>query len=182
MITALIRLKENSAEQVDFDSIVHQIDAIRFVHEQLYEGTTVTTIAMTDYIVRLLQTIFKNFAGRPVVLVTDIQEVELPAKVAVPIGLIINETATNAIKHGFGERNEITFSVSLKQEPGDGELRLVIENSGEPIPEVVHTGATDSLGLRLIAALTDQLEGSLTIERSPHPRFTIRFPEPTPDA
>ncbi len=182
MITALVRLKENSADQVDFDSIVHQIDAIRIVHEQLYEGTTVGTIAMTDYIVRLLQTIFRSFADRPVVLVTDIQELELSAKVAVPVGLIINETATNAIKHGFGDRQEITYSISLEQEPSDSELRLVIENSGEPIPEGVDAGSTVSLGLRLVAALTDQLQGSLTIERSPHPRFTIRFPDPPPEA
>ncbi|MFP4549882.1 MAG: histidine kinase dimerization/phosphoacceptor domain -containing protein [Spirochaetales bacterium] len=178
MVTALIRLKENSAEQVDFDTLIHQIDAIRIVHEQLYEGTTVEAIAMSDYIVHLLQTVFKSFANRPVVLVTDIEEIELPAEIAVPIGLIINETATNAIKHGFGNRAEITYSVSLIVDSSAGELKLVLENSGEPIPDGIAPDTTESLGLRLIAALADQLQGSLVIERSPHPRFSILFPAP----
>ena len=122
---------------------------------------------------------------------------------AVPLGLLINEIATNAMKHGFTDDQEPWFSIDLKEDTSVRRVRgregstvgppaaspaglpaaaeqarhyiLTLANSGRPFPEDIDCDNPEILGLRLIAALVDQLDGTMELKRKPHPVFTIRF-------
>jgi two-component system, sensor histidine kinase PdtaS len=62
-------------------------------------------------------------------LKTDIESELQPANRAIPLGLIVNELVTNAVKYGFpGEANG-TVTVTLKRVPG--ELRLTVADDGQ---------------------------------------------------
>jgi two-component sensor histidine kinase len=105
---------------------------------------------------------------------TNIEVESICTRKIVPIGLIINEIATNAIKHGFLENQEAILSINMYSETGQHILK--ISNNGRPFSEDVELDNPDTLGLRLITALVMQLEGTIELEREPHPVFTIRFP------
>ena len=178
MITSLISLKSaGPGSGADLSDLRRQIDAIRIVHERLYQTEDITEIDVREYIGELLSGIFSSFSTRPVTVENSMDAVILPTKTAIPLGLISNEIATNALKHGFpGIEETPVFRVRMKQNRQEGECVLVLNNNGAPIPESMNLQEPGTLGLRLVCTLVDQLQGGIDIKRAPHPEFTIRFP------
>lgn len=176
MVSSLVQLKNQSlGDIVDLSDLKHQIDAIRIVHEKLYQSDDPSKISIRNYILDLLPAVF-SLSGREIVIENTVKDMHLSSKTAIPLGLIINEAATNAIKHGFTSGVEARFSVDFRKDGKSGYFILTISNTGRPFPETVGFENSETLGLRLIAALTGQLEGTIELQRDPHPVFTIRFP------
>jgi PAS domain S-box-containing protein len=177
LISSLLRLKGSTPGiGSDLADVQRQIDAIRFVHEGLYQSGTITQIRVSEYIRKLLSTVFSSFSGSRVDIEYDIKDVSLPTKTAVPLGLLINEVAVNALKHAFSPREPARFSVAMRE--GKGEYVVNLANSGAPFPGEVDLDEPKTLGLRLITALVKQLGGTLELEREPSPKYTITFPKP----
>jgi two-component sensor histidine kinase len=177
MISSLINLKDKTlGEEVDLSNVSHQIDAIRIIHSQLYGSENITQVRMDSYIRELLETVFAYLADRRVRVIDNIEDVVFSPRTAVPLGLLINEIATNAMKHGFTDDEEARFSVELYWNPEEEGYVLKVSNSGNPFPESVHVEQPESFGMQLISTLVHQLEGSIELTRKPQPRFTIFFP------
>ncbi len=104
------------------------------------------------------------------------EDLVIDSRRAVAIGLIVNELATNALKYGFGGEQAGEFSVDLRTDSSARRYVLTVSNSGAPFPEEVPVDNPDSLGLRLIAMLVEDLNGTLELARRPSPTFTIIFP------
>ena len=52
-------------------------------------------------------------------------------------------------------------------------LELVVEDDGVGLPEAVRNGNSSTLGLELVHALVQQLDGEIAIESREGTRFTI---------
>jgi PAS domain S-box-containing protein len=177
MISSMVRLKNSSLpDSVDLSDIVHQIDAIRIIHEKLYRTGAIFYINMRDYAQDLLSTIFGSFSAARVRIENKVEDLKFSTKKTVSLGLIINEIATNAMKYGFLDGEDAVFSISLKKKPDEGTCSLVLSNSGRPFPEGVDPLASETLGLRLVSILVDQMDGSMEVKKSPPTEFTIHFP------
>ena len=98
-------------------------------------------------------------------------------KTAVPLGLIINELATNAIKYGFANGREAVYAVDLRTDASENQYVLTVSNTGNPFPADIGLDNPETLGLRLVTALVQQLRGTIELQREPYPVFTIRFPK-----
>jgi len=176
MINSLINLKEGSAGgTIDLSDITHQIDAIRIIHEKLYKSDSITHINFKDYVEELLSTIF-SFYQFSVTIETNIAIETLTTRTSIPLGLIINEIATNTIKYGFKPQQSAHFSISMVQDSESQEYVLTISNNGYPFPEDIDLNNPNTLGLRLITLLVTQIDGTMDLQKSPNPVFTIRFP------
>ena len=108
---------------------------------------------------------------KPVTIQWKIALVQLSPAQAVPLGLIVNELVTNALKHGFPEGRSGAVKVYLAR---DGEHHvLTVEDDG------IGTLAPSSgkgMGHRLVPALTQQLGGEIATEpSSPGTRVRVRF-------
>jgi PAS domain S-box-containing protein len=177
IISSLIHLKDTAlGKSVDLSDITNQINAIALVHEKLYKSESITNINLSEYIEEMLATIFSSFTKNHVAIKNTIGEIVLPTKSAVTLGLIINEVATNAIKHGFTSDVQPEFTVSMEDDTQNGQYVLTLSNSGNPFPEDIDLDHPTTLGLRLISALVGQLKGTIELVRKPSPEFTIRFP------
>ena len=175
MVSSLISLK-NSETAADLSDIKQQIGAISLIHEKLYQTGNVTNICCRDYFDELLNSIFSSFSIYQVKIEANIDEISIPAKSAMSLGLIVNEIATNAIKHGFNEKEAAAFSVMMEKDKENNRYQLTLSNTGNPFPEEIDIANSDTLGLRLVSALTEQLGGTIDLKRVPRPVFTIRFP------
>jgi len=177
MVSSLINLKDASlGESVDLSDLSNQIDAIRIVHEKLFQTENVTKINVREYVEHLLETVL-SFSETPVEIENNVDAVEIHTRKAVSLGLIINEIATNAIKYGFRDDGSPSrFTAEMKKDEAAGQYVLKLSNSGEPFPENIDIEHPETLGLQLITVLVDQLQGSLELQRQPQPVFTIRFP------
>jgi two-component sensor histidine kinase len=176
MVSSLISLKDSAlGGRADLTDIKRQVEAILLLHEKLDGMERVNNIDFGKYVEELVENLF-SFSRKPVKLEIDITDILLPTKQAVPLGLIVNEIATNAVKHGLTDEEEAKFSVSLREVPAAGECILTLSNNGKPFPEGIDLENPSTLGLRLVSALVSQLNGTVELTRAPHPVFTIQFP------
>jgi len=176
IISSLISLKiMDDEENVALLDLRSQIDAIRFVYERLYTEEQVSRIHFKTYCRELLEALFTSSAGQPVEVDLRIDEILIDSRMAVQLGLILNETATNAIKYGFSRKEEGVFSVEM-EEAADGGYTLIIGNNGTPFPEDIDQENPSTLGLRFILAMTEQLGGTVSLKKTPRPEFRFRFP------
>jgi two-component sensor histidine kinase len=110
-------------------------------------------------------------------ITTDIRDdIHLDISKAIPVGLILNEAVTNAIKYAFpgGRRGEITISM---ERIADKRIRLSIADNGIGIPGNWNKKQRDSLGLRLMKGLSDDVRGDFHIENTDGTKITLEFQE-----
>ena len=176
MITSFINLQSDKIEnEMVVKDLKNQIRAVSTVHEKLYRDDNVSEIHFPRYIRELVEEIFYSLSHTAISIEIDMDEVYIDPDRAVPLGLILSELATNAVKHGFDPHLEKNyFRVSLSEE--NSHYTLEIANSGHPFPEDLNIKTVSSLGLILIQNLVQQLRGSLTLDRTPTTRITITFP------
>ncbi len=114
--------------------------------------------------------------GPTIALKTDIDSEPLPADRAIPLGLIVNELVTNAVKYAFPSETSGTVLVTLKR--GPGELHLTVADDGKGIDP---RRADSGVGGRLVEAFSQQLGGQL--ERKSGTQGTVvRLTLPSPEA
>jgi len=179
MVSSLISLKDSETEY-DLSDIKHQIDAIALVHEKIHQSNDIERVKVHEYIQELLETVFSSFTSQQVNIVNNIDDISMPTRNAIILGLVINEIATNAIKYGFNydsnrDKKEC-FTVSLTEDKQNRQYTLTLSNTGPPFPEEISLKNPGTLGLQLICSLVDQLNGSIKLQRKPYPIFTIEFP------
>lgn len=177
MINSLINLKTGNLDtQSAFADLKGKIQALSSLYEKLHQSSDASQIDLQQYVKELLNSLFSTFADYPIELQADLQGISVDPDTAIPIGLIINEIATNAIKHGFLPEEKSWFRVSMDTANQDSLLLLTVANSGNPLPRDMAIGTTQTLGMRLIQTLVEQLQGNLKLTREPQPVYSIRFP------
>ena len=87
--------------------------------------------------------------------------------------LIINELVSNSFKYAFPEgTGEVCIELWSDNEPN---YVLIVSDNGIGFPKHIDFENTKSLGLQLVNALTDQLEGSLELNAQNGTEFKIKF-------
>ncbi len=120
--------------------------------------------------------------ARPVIQLNT-QPVEIKASLATPLGLILNELLTNAIKYAFPQGGG-QIRVSLRQvgaaQGSQAGIKLVleVEDDGVGVAEDFLPGQFGGLGMQLVEMLTRSLQGQLTIHPRSPTRFQIEVPLP----
>ncbi len=156
----------------------NRIRSMALVHERLYQSTDLSRIDFPEYLRRLTAHLFRSYGldeGR-VGLEVDAGDVRLDVNTAVPLGLIVNELVSNAIKHAFPGRARGNIAVGLERLDG-GRFRLVVSDDGAGFPEGVDFRKTESLGMQIVTMLTEQLDGELLLERAAGTTFVLTFGE-----
>ena len=181
-----VRMKDETAIGA-FEDIGARVNTISLVHKKLYqESQNMVTIDMRDYIHELVESVREGLgAQRSILFDLDIADCYLDVSQVVPLGLILNEAITNAVKYAFpgasyGESPKVTISL---REQSTGRFTLHIADNGVGLPAGFDPETASSLGLQLIRTLTLQLEGSLEISAAaPGLQIYIQFrhQEPNP--
>jgi two-component sensor histidine kinase/tetratricopeptide (TPR) repeat protein len=153
----------------------NRIFATSLLHQKLYQGDNMSSVNMGVYIPELVHYLREVFeTGRRIELKTSVEQIELDISLAVPIGIIVNEVVTNAIKHAFPSRPEnATIRISLNMIDGNLALLKIADNGTGIPPEFV--GRKTGLGLRLVTELTKDIEGVVEVSSGPGFTVTVRF-------
>ncbi len=180
-----------------FKESINRIRTMAHIHEKLYRSADYSRINFSDYIDELASQLYTSYGLTPelVTLKVEVAEVPLDINTAIPLGLIINELVSNAMKHAFpdGRKGEIAISMT-KQKDGIGEdggdgvreiknaaeqrlsrIVLRVSDNGIGFPEGLDFRKTDSLGLQLVMELTEQLEGTVDLARTGGTEFIVCF-------
>src|SRR5258708_15894828 len=88
-----------------------------------------------------------------IIFETKLDPVELDVSQAVPLGLILNEALTNALKYAFPGRTNGRIQISMTNNHKSGEINLSVEDNGIGIPENYTFNKASSLGMKLMRGL-----------------------------
>jgi len=177
-ISSLLRLQgrrfTSPEAKMAIEESVRRIRAIALVHETLSReaGDDVAFVEIVRPLVRMVEEGMSS-EDRPVSFNVEGDAGFLPATVATPLSVVLNELLQNAIDHAFPS------SLDLQAEPGrvvvrlrnDGErLEVAVVDDGVGLPEGFSLDAVTGLGLSIVRTLvTSELMGTITLERSDGP-------------
>ena len=156
-----------------------RLQAMSLVHETLYQSHDIAQVPLAAYVEALSQQLAHAYGVDPGHLAVQTEEVEgvvLPLDTAIPCGLILSELLSNGLKHAFpgGAVGDVTVTLTHTQD----HLTLRVRDSGCGFPEHLDFRQTESLGLQLVGALTEQLAGTIVLESTEGTAFTVTFPLP----
>jgi PAS domain S-box-containing protein len=181
VVSSLLNMQARNAKDKDTIRILSEsrdrIITMSLIHSQLYEGSNLAEINMKEFVDRLLGQLLQSYqvGDARITRVIRVDDYPLPISVAVPVGLIINELLSNALKHAFEGRDEGEIEVGLTAS-GSGRINLIVSDDGVGLPPGFDIDESKTLGLRLVKILTeDQLQGNLEVTSDGGTTFNIEF-------
>ena len=154
----------------------NRILSIALIHENLYQSDDLTNINFANYVKNLIDDLFNSYGVDPekIQINMQIKDIIISIETAIPIGLIINELISNTLKHAFPQgKGEIYLELFAKN--GD-QYQLIVRDNGKSFPDNIKLNETDTLGMKLISNLVNQLDGTIMLNKD-NKEFTIDFEE-----
>jgi len=153
----------------------HRVYAMSLIHQKLYLSEDVTTVNMDIYVKELVSYLQESFdISQRVRFIVDTNNISLDAGTAIPLGLILNEAITNAIKYAFPDRTGlITVNLGRTRDL----FELTIHDDGIGLPPDFDMAKSKTLGMRLMKGLTKELSGTFGFKAGSGTTVSVMFIE-----
>jgi two-component sensor histidine kinase len=166
-----------AAEQLTIAA--RRVAALGRVHHRLHVLDHLNKVEVRQYLEHLCNDLsgllFGERAGHKVAF--EGVKAEIPTNIAIPLGFIVNELITNAVKYSGGN-----ISVKFEQAKPAGYL-LTVQDDGPGLPEGFNPTKSTGLGMKIILALVRQIGGTLECSSGAggrNARFAVTFATPPP--
>ncbi|RED22679.1 two-component sensor histidine kinase [Flavobacterium cutihirudinis] len=153
----------------------HRMYAMSLIHQKLYQSDNLSNIDMSWYIYELINYMKECYDTKGKInFVLEIESICLDVAQAVPMGLIINEAISNAIKYAFPNDRKGEILISFKNIEKNN-CQLIIADNGVGLPENFNHAERDSLGMNLMTGLSDQIDGVFEMKNDNGLKIKITF-------
>ncbi len=154
----------------------NRVRSLALLHEKLYESHDLHTAEFGKYINSLCRDLFNsyNIDSNRITFKSNLNGTFFEIGTAILCGLIINELISNSLKHAFPDNRE--GEISIEMDSYDNKYLLIVRDNGIGFPPSLDFRNTNSLGLQLVNALTDQLKGEIELINRNYTEFRITFP------
>lgn len=168
-------VKNEKAQEAILES-QNRVHAIALIHDQLYKTDNTTEINLSLYIKKLVHSLNSslNHSMNKVAITCEIDEITLDVSQVVPVGIILNETVTNALKYAFPDHQRGHINVLVKHVGAFIEIK--ISDDGVGLPKDFNPTTSNTLGITLLEGLIKQLEGTFSIENNHGLTIFLKFP------
>jgi two-component sensor histidine kinase len=181
LVSSILQMK---ARETDNDEVsdqllgaVSRVESIALVHRALYRGARTETVDLSAYLKDLCEGVWASLTHDDrIELQIESAPVSVPVDTAVPLGMVVNELVTNAVKYAYPPPAGGPISVRLARD-GDG-LLLAVRDLGRGLPDSAVAAPRGGLGMKLVRSLVAQVHGQLSITGPPGAAFEIRLPVP----
>ena len=170
VISSLLSLQSKSEDDPNVVSALklgqNRVRSMALIHQNLYEEDNLTGIEIKLYFEKLIRSLFHSYNISPdrVQLETNVEDLHLDVDTVIPIGLIVNELITNALKYAFPQNRKGLIKVKLIEQ--DEKLILEVADNGIGLNHLQKENLGKSFGYRLIHAFRQQLKAQLDIDGS----------------
>ncbi|MDR6671000.1 PAS domain S-box protein [Rhizobium sp. 1399] len=147
-----------------------RVGAMAAAQQTLYMEKDRTRVNAKEFLEAVCSSARQAFS-KDVALHIDVDAVQLPNDVTMPLALVLNELLTNAAKHGCDDAGKCDIWITLSHRVG--EFVLTVRDSG-PGYNFEATGRRSS-GTGLVSGLVRQLRGSFSVAPGPGAMCTIQF-------
>lgn len=141
-----------------------RVQSMAFIHQKLYQLDEVKQMKVPDYIEELSSSLFNSYQIDPqqIQLETAIDPIALDVDTMIPLGLILNELLSNALKHAFPGEQKGIVSINFRKE--QDQFLLEVKDTGIGFSTPDKDGPGGGFGYHLIRAFTKKIQGQLTIK------------------
>jgi two-component sensor histidine kinase len=182
-VSSLLSLQSRNIDDQQVKSFLkssqNRVISMAMVHEMLYMREDFSRIEYKSYVQELAEYLVRSIKGTSsnITLDIDIPDVKLNIDTSIPLGLLINETVTNALKYGIVDESKGEIFIKLRKGEGN-EFLLNIGDTGRGFADTITYKNSKSLGLKLIHNLARQLRGSIKRDFSKQgTHYIVKFKE-----
>lgn len=177
-VVGLLRVQARSAQSEDVQNALRdaslRVATIAEVHDHLWRGSRIGFVDLADFMSELCKKLQGNTDGHTLRCHAD--PILLPADHAIPLGLLINELVTNAIKYAYPEGGGV---IEVLAREIDGRLRVEVSDQGVGLSDdFAIDQPRHSMGFKVVTGMVRQLQGHLAVLPN-HPkgaRFVLDLP------
>lgn len=141
----------------------NRVHSMALIHQFLYGEEHLNTIEMSDYVAQLSKSLLSTYhidVGR-ISIQHEIQPMRLDVDTAIPLGLILNELITNALKYAFPEGR--SGVITLKLFETENQLVLQVADDGVGASAADIKPKSSSFGMKLLNAFKTKLQADFDI-------------------
>lgn len=177
IVSSLLSLQSAQIKDADVLNAMaesqHRVQSMGMIHQKLYMGKNLASIEMKDYFKNLADYIVDAYGMHKRISVDVAMDAcELDVDMAIPIGLIVNELLTNALKYAFPDNRKGKIQIVFKNSKGKLQLNVIDDGVGMPIKrEMPDSG----FGTQLVELLTKQLDGKIQLNTHNGTSVSIQF-------
>jgi two-component sensor histidine kinase len=181
IVSSLLNLQANTLiDEAAKDALrdsQNRVKSIALIHQKLYKQQELSAIILKDYVLQLCSHLKVVFNAQPLEIYCEVNPPQLALDIeeSIPLGIILNELVTNALKYGQINRTGGYIKIQFI-ENADGLCTLLFSDNGVGMPPDFDVKKSTTLGLRMVYELTRQLKGTIVYTAQPEPTFTIVFP------
>jgi len=181
MVSSLLSLQTRNTKSKSAIAALEEgksrVKAMALIHQKLYQNDDLSVIEMQGYIESLInsvQSVYKK-GGHNISITVDAEGTELDIDRAIPFGLILNELVSNTFKYAFPDGDDSgKIYIHLRKNGEQGYFEY--SDNGVGLPDDTDERTNNSMGLRLINRLVNQLQSKLNVDRSKEGvRFWFNF-------
>jgi two-component sensor histidine kinase len=181
MVSSVLRMQARDADEMAKEQLlkaVGRVQSISEVYRTLYGDSKSEEVDFGVYLDELCHSLAASLMDNQerVKVQVEAERTTLPVDTAIPLGMVVNELVTNAVKYAYPPPQRGLISVRFRK--NDAEYALEVGDSGVGLPEdaVPQSG----LGMKLVNSLVQQAGGKLAIHHHPGVTYSIRFSVVTP--
>lgn len=159
-----------------FGETQNRIRTMALIHEKLFKSKSMSAVDFGNYLHSLVSDLinFYSIDRRKIQIHQSIDTMKLDITKAIPCGLIVNELITNAFKYAFPDNREGSIWLTVKA-VGENSAEIQVKDNGIGVNSDLDINTTQTMGLRIVRILTEQLQGSIQLDLDQGVCFTLSF-------
>lgn len=161
--------------QEALQAVRSRVVSIAKVHEKLYNSEHLDSIQVGGYLRSLTDSLIRSYTlPQDVEVMIDCEGVDIEPDKMMPLGLIVTELLTNAVKYAFPDGGPGRIRIGFRRDVGAYVLEFSDDGAGLPVNvDLTNPG---SMGLELVGALVQQIGGEMEVQREGGTRFEVQVP------
>lgn len=167
LAASLVKMEGSHTEDQQTRQILkdtrQRLETLASLHEMMYRQPDQTgTVSVSEFLGSLIQGLVRSFGSPNLKTEINLEDCQLPVKMANTLGLLVNELLANAFKYALNQTPNPVLRVDFHDRGEYYKLRIGDNGPGKASGSL----ATESLGTFLIEEFVKQLDASMEIDTS----------------
>jgi two-component sensor histidine kinase/Tfp pilus assembly protein PilF len=152
-----------------------RINAMALIHKKLYNVDDNRSIDIRSYVYELINYLMHayGFNDNSLKLTIAIPKLDVDVDKVIPLGLILNELISNALKYAFIDHTDPELKVTIQKH--QNKLQLLVGDNGLGFDNEV-IGTNGSFGLKMVGMLVKEMRGNFSVQIQNGTQYILNIP------